>query len=711
MKETKTVELGGRTLSVEVGRLAKQAGGAAYVSYGETVVLATVVASAEEIPDRGFFPLTVDYREKAYAAGRIPGGFFKREGRPTDKETLSARVIDRAIRPLFPKECKSEIQVMVMVLSTDHENDADVLGLVAASTALTVSDAPFQGPIAAVRIGKIDGSLVVNPTRTMLEESTLDLVVAGSQDSIMMVEGAAKEMPEDELLEALMFGHSQLQQLLPLQQEIADAVGKPKREFAPPELPDGLLEAVEQKSASQLQEIIHITDRTERNLKYRELKNTLLDEMAETYPDHGAVIAGYLHDLENQAVRQMMLTESRRLDGRDFDTVREITSETSVLPRTHGSALFSRGGTQALAVTTLGTKMDEQKIENLMEDYWKNFMLHYNFPPFSVGEVRRVMGPGRREIGHGRLAERALESVIPNNGENFPYTIRIVSDILESNGSSSMATVCAGSMSLMDAGVPIPKPVGGIAMGLIKEGDTIIILTDILGDEDHLGDMDFKVAGSTDGITAVQMDIKIDGVSADILKEALEKARLARLHVIEKMNQTIAAPRETISEYAPKIMKFSIDVDSIGMVIGPGGKMIREIQSATDSDINIDDDGIICISATTFEGLSRAKETIDKLLEKPEVGKVYTGKVRKITNFGAFLEILPGKDGLLHISEIDHHRIGKVEDVLKMGQDVQVKIKNIDAEGKIDLSRKALLERPKGNSSPQKDSKRYNNKK
>ena len=688
----KEITLGNNTLSIETGKLAKQANGAVLVQLGDTVVLATAVASKKPKLDLDFFPLSVEYREKAYAAGKIPGGFFKREGKPSENEVLSARLIDRPIRPLFPDNFFNEVQIMVFVLSADKENDPDVLGVIGASAALSISDIPFQGPIAAIRIGRVHGEFIINPTYAELEESDIDLVIAGNEDSIIMVEGESKEILEDDMVAALEFGHQQIKQIIKIQNELVADCGKEKMEVEEPEIDENLVQEIHNLADEKITEIVNIQEKSQRRDALIELIDNLKEQLEEKYPDCEVVIKNEISKKEKELVRKMILEENRRLDGRKPDEIRPITCEVGLLPRTHGSALFTRGQTQALAVTTLGTKMDEQKMDELEGEFWKSYMLHYNFPPFCVGEVRPVRGTSRREVGHGNLAERALKNVIPN--ENlFPYTIRIVSDILESNGSSSMATVCAGSLSLMDAGTPIKEAVAGIAMGLIKEGDKYVVLSDILGDEDHLGDMDFKVAGTKSGINAFQMDIKIKGISLEIIREALEQARKGRLHILEIMNQTIEKPREELSSYAPRIITLKVNPEHIGLIIGPGGKTIREIIEKTDTSIDIDNEGIVTIAAVDPVNGRRAQEMIEDLVRQPEIGQIYKGKVKRITNYGAFIEILPGKEGLLHISQIENRRINKVEDVLKVGDEVTVKILNIDEQGKLDLSRKVLLKR------------------
>jgi len=688
----KELELGGKNLSIECGKIAKQADGSALVQYGETVILATAVATRKPVDNRGFFPLSVEYREKTYAVGKIPGGFFKREGRPQEKEVLSARLIDRPIRPLFPdqKEFPYEVQVVVMILSSDRENDADILGTIGASTALSISNIPFNGPIASVRVGRLDGEFVINPTFSQLEMSNINVIVAGSKDALAMVEGEACEVSEEDLLASLEFGHNEIKKIVELQQSIVDEIGVEKRPLISFEKDKTLIERVRAVVMEELPTALKEPNKIDRREAKSAILQTILDSLEEDFPEEEMTITEIYHDAEKELVRKMILENNVRIDGRSLDDIREITCETAVLPRTHGSAIFTRGETQSLTVTTLGTKVDEQKIEGLDGESWKSYMLHYNFPPFCVGEVKWFRGTSRREVGHGNLAERSLKPIIPAE-EMFPYTIRIVSDILESNGSSSMATVCAGSLSLMDAGVPVKSAVAGIAMGLIKEGEEHRILTDILGDEDHLGDMDFKVAGTRQGVNAFQMDIKVAGISSEILKQALEKARVARLRLLDKMDATMSKHRDELSPYAPRIFFMRIDVEDIGSVIGPGGKMIREIIEKSGAEVNIEDDGTVQIASSDEDSCRIAKELIERIVQKPEPGKVYKGKVKKITNFGAFVEILPGKEGLLHISEIALERVNRVEDHLKVGQEIEVKLLKVTPDGKFDLSRKVLL--------------------
>jgi len=690
MESRLEIELDGKTLMVETGKVAKQAHGAAIVRLGDTVILATAVEAKQVDEEQDFFPLLVDYREKAYAAGKIPGGFFKREGRPSEKETVSARLIDRTLRPLFPEGYFKEVQIMVIVLSSDQENDADVPGLIGASAALSISEIPFYQPVGAVRVGKLNGEFVANPTFSQLEQSDINLVVAGTKDFVNMVEGECREVPEEDLISALKFGHEKIKLIVGLQEELRAKVGKSKPKVEPPPRNPELVEAVSALGLEKIKEANRTADKLKREEKLEALLDSVTLELLEKFPESEREIKSILQELEKKDMRQMILNEGKRTDGREIDQVRPITCEVGILPRTHGSALFTRGQTQSLSVATLGTKIDEQRVDDLEGESTKSYMLHYNFPPFSVGEVRFIRGPGRREIGHGALAERAIQPVIPGQ-EVFPYTVRIVSDILESNGSSSMATVCAGTLCLMDAGVPIKAPVAGIAIGLIKEEDKHAVLTDILGLEDHLGDMDFKVTGTGEGITAFQMDVKISGIDLTLLEEALTRAKQARLHVLNIMEQTIAKPRPELSAYAPRIIILKVKPEKIGEIIGPGGKMIRSIIEQTGAKIDIEDDGSVFIASVDQKAGEAAYEMILRLIEEPEIGKEYLGTVKRITTFGAFVEILPGQDGLLHISELDTHRVNKVEDVLSVGDEIRVKIIGIDAEGKIRLSRKACF--------------------
>ncbi len=691
MKRVET-NFAGRTLRIESGRLAKQSAGACLVQFGETVVLAAVTVS-DTVANLPYFPLTVEYREKAYAAGKIPGGFLKREGRPSDDEVTSARVIDRGVRPLFPEGFKNEVQVFVYVLSADQENDADVLGVVAASTALSLSKVPWNGPIAAVRVGRVEGAWILNPTFQQLEFSDVDLTVSGSRDSIVMVEGGALELTEAEIIKGLEVAHKGIKELLEAAAEVVEAVRQPKMEWTKAAPAPELVGRVKELAESRITEALQLAEKTERTQALSAIKSTIVEQLGDEFPDRQRDIADVIEGIEYATMRDRVLTAGERVDGRDLDTVRPITCEVGWLPRTHGSALFTRGQTQALASVTLGTTDDEQRIDSIdvAQETTKSFMLHYNFPPFSTGEVKPVRGTSRREIGHGALAERALQAVLPPY-EQFPYTIRIVSEILESNGSSSMASVCAGSLALMDAGVPVKSACAGVAMGLITDGSRTAILTDILGTEDHLGDMDFKVAGTKDGVTSIQMDIKVEKLDWKVISEALEKARTARLHILDIMHHAMPEPRSQLSKYAPRILTIQIRPDKIGDLIGPKGKTIRGIQEQTGAQINVEDTGIVTISGVG-EAAERARDMVSGLMQEPEVGKVYEGVVKSTTAFGAFVEIIPGVEGLLHISELQHGRTEKTEDVVKKGDHLKVKLLEVDERGRMRLSRKALIEK------------------
>lgn len=692
MVTVKEVQIGKHQLKIETGKLAKQSNGAVMVTYGETMVLVTAVASREAREDIDFFPLSVEYRERAFAAGKIPGGFFKREGKPTEKEVLSARLIDRPIRPLFPKEYRNDTQIAAFVYSFDGENDADVLGAVGASAALAISDIPFLEPIGEVRVGRIDGNYIVNPTLAEIEASDMELTIAGTADSIMMVEGESKEVSEDDLIGALKFAHEEIKKIVTLQEELVAAVGKAKMEVTPKEVDQELFAAVKGIAEAKMKETVYsVLAKEERSAANSAITEETLEALAEQFEEREGEIKEILHDMEKDLMRERILSEGVRLDGRILTQIRPITVELGLLPRTHGSSLFTRGETQSLTTLTLGTKNDEQVIDGLQEEYKKRFILHYNFPPFSVGETGRYGGVGRREIGHGNLAERALKYIAPTE-EAFPYTIRLNSDILESNGSSSMATVCAGSLALMDAGVPVKCAIAGIAMGLVKEGDRYAILSDILGNEDHLGDMDFKVAGSDKGITAIQMDIKIQGISFEIMENALRQAKDGRLHILGIMNEGLSETREALSKYAPAMLSTKINPEKIGAVIGPGGKVIQGIQKEFGVEVYIDEDGTVNISGPSIESAKEAREYVKRLTSDPEVGAIYEGKVMKIADYGAFVEIIPGLQGLLHISQIDNVRVNKVSDYLKEGDKVKVKLLAIE-NGKFSLSRKALLEK------------------
>jgi polyribonucleotide nucleotidyltransferase len=684
-------EFAGRTLTIETGKMAKQAAGSCLVRFGDTMVLAAVTVS-KSVSTLPFFPLTVEYREKTYAAGKIPGGFLKREGRPSDKEILAARGIDRSIRPLFPEGFKNEIQVFVTVISADQENDADVLGVLAASTALSVSQIPWDGPIAAVRVGRVENNWILNPTFQQLEFSTIDLTVTGSADSIVMVEGGALEISEKEVLDALKIGHKGIKELVGIAQKVIGKAAKPKMAWTKAERDAALTARVEELAEKAMAKAINAKDKAGRAEGVAKVKAEVVEKLAAEFPERGRDIGHEIEEVEYRVMRAQVLDKGERVDGRDTDTVRPITIESSVLPRAHGSSLFTRGQTQALVAVTLGTSDDEQRIDSIdvARETTKSFMLHYNFPPYSTGEVKMIRGTSRREIGHGALAERALQPLLPRF-EEFPYTMRVVSEILESNGSSSMATVCGGSLSLMDAGVPMKAACAGVAMGLIKEGKKVAILTDILGSEDHLGDMDFKVAGTETGITSIQMDIKIQGLDLKIMEEALDKARLGRLHILKEMNKALATHRGEMSPWAPRIFTLQIKPDKIGDLIGPKGKTIRGIQEATGAKISVEDSGLVTIAAVGGEAGEKAREMVTAICTEPEVGKIYEGPVKSTTAFGAFIEILPGVEGLLHISELQHARTEKTEDVVKKGDIVKVKLLEVDERGRMKLSRKALI--------------------
>ncbi len=686
------LEVAGRTLRLETGRVAKQAGGAVWASYADTVVLATAVASQTVRAGIEFLPLTVDYLEKTYAAGKIPGGYFKREGRPSEKEVLTSRLIDRPLRPLFPEGYYFETQVIAAVLSADQTGTSDVVGITAASAAVALSDIPVEAPIAGVRIGRVNGQFVVNPDLAACETSDLSLVVAGTDTAVMMVEGGANQLPEATMIEAIELAHREIKKIIAKIRELQARAGKPKRQVITEKIDPALTEQVRQLVATPIREAILIPNKSARQERLSAVLDETLQKLkTEDDPDRQRHIKLVFHGLEYSEVRNMILEKRVRADGRGPSDIRAITCEVGVLPRTHGSALFTRGETQSLAVVTLGTTEDEQRIDALEGQYFRTFLLHYNFPPFSVGEARPLRSPGRREVGHGALAERALRPVLPTK-EEFPYTLRLVSDILESNGSSSMATVCGGALAMMDAGVPIKEPVAGIAMGLIKEQDRVVVLSDILGLEDHLGDMDFKVTGTRHGVTALQMDIKIGGITADLMRQALEQARAGRMHILERMHESLQTPRSELSPFAPRIFTMKIKTDRIRDVIGPGGKTIRGIIAETGVKINVDDSGTITIAAVDGAGAQKAIDAINRLTEEVEVGKIYLGTVRKIMDFGAFVEVLPGTDGLVHISQLAHHRVKAVTDEVREGEQILVKVLEIDKQGKIRLSRKEAME-------------------
>jgi polyribonucleotide nucleotidyltransferase len=692
------IEFAGRPLSLETGRLAKQSHGAVLAQYGETIVLATVVSAYQSREKMDFLPLTVDYQERTFAAGKIPGGFFKREGRPSEKEILTSRLIDRAMRPLFPKGYDKETQIVVTVLSADRDNDPDMLSLIAASAALEVSDIPHNGPVAAVRMGRVDGKLVVNPLVSNLENSDISLVIAATTDSIVMLEGGAYVVDEETILEALFTAHEEMRAIFELQNQLKQLAGKPKRDFTPKVIAPEIIAAVKERVAGELEEALKISGKKERSTALYALSDRVVEELSARFPDRRHEIAEAWDKVHRDRVRRAILEEDRRIDDRKSTEIRSLSAQVQVLPRTHGSAIFTRGETQALVTVTLGTSSDEQKIDALLGERYKKFLLHYNFPPFSTGEVKFLRGPSRREIGHGALAERALAPVLPDEAD-FPYTIRVVSEILESNGSSSMATVCGGSLALMDAGVPVKAAVAGIAMGLVKEGEQVSVLTDILGDEDHLGDMDFKVAGTTEGVTAIQMDNKVGGVTRDVMRQALHQARDARLFVLGVMQKAIDAPRKEVSAYAPRIVTLHIKPDKIRDVIGPGGKVIRGLVEETGCKIDIEDDGTVLIASADGVAMEKAIAAIQAITAEPEVGRIYHGTVRKVVDFGAFVEIMPGVDGLLHISQLAKERVRRVEDVVNEGDEVMVKVLDVDRSGKIRLSLREAqneLEQQKG---------------
>lgn len=695
MKHVVDIELAGRRLTLETGRIAKQADGAIWATYGDTVVLATAVASQTVKPGVDFLPLTVDYQEKTYAAGKIPGGYFKREGRPSEREVLTSRLIDRPLRPLFPEGYYLDTQVIASVLSADKSGVSDVIGIIAASAALAISPIPFNGPIAGVKIGRVNGQFVVNPDLEILETSDLHLVVAGTADAVMMVEAGASELPEATMLEAIELAHSEIKRIVAKIEELRGLAGKPKRTVEQEPIDAALSEQVRALVAGPIREAILIPNKSARQERLDQVLAETIEKLKTDDPNRARHVKIIFHGLEYTEVRNMILEKRVRADGRGPADIRPITCEVGVLPRAHGSAVFTRGETQSLAVVTLGTTDDEQRIDALEGEYMRTFMLHYNFPPFSVGEARPLRSPGRREVGHGALAERALKSVIPGK-DKFPYTVRIVSEILESNGSSSMATVCGGTLALLDAGVPIKEPVAGIAMGLIKEGDQVLVLSDILGLEDHLGDMDFKVTGTKNGVTALQMDIKIGGITSALMREALAQAKSGRLHILERMAQALNTPRTKLSAFAPRIFPMKIKQDKIRDVIGPGGKMIRSIIAETGVKINVEDTGDVTIASSDEASAQKAIEMIKRLTEEVEVGKIYLGTVRKIMDFGAFVEVLPGTDGLVHISQLAHHRVKAVSDEVSEGDQVMVKVLEIDKQGKIRLSRKEAMPAPAG---------------
>ncbi len=684
-----------KPFSIRTGKIAKQASGSAVVQYGETIVLVTVVADENPREGADFLPLSVEYLEKIYAAGRIPGNYFRREmGRPSEKETLTCRLIDRPIRPLFPKGYNLETQVIATVLSMDRENDPDVLAIVGASAALELSDIPFEGPIAAVRVGRLDGRLVANPANGDLDKCDLSIVVAGSKTGVVMVEGGSKEVSEAEMIEAIYFGHNALKPMIEMQERLKEQCGKPKRSVALPEIDLALAATVREMASSDIRRALgEAADKMSRKEALKGVRTALLEKLGEAYQDRVGEVKTLFSDLLKKVSRDIVLSENRRIDGRAFDEVRQVDCEVGILPRTHGSALFTRGETQVMGVMTLGSGQDEQRVETLGGDESRPFMLHYNFPPFSVGETKRMLGPSRRDIGHGNLAHRAIANILPDKAD-FDYTIRLVSEVLESNGSSSMGTVCSCVLALMDGGVPIKAPASGIAMGLVKEGDRVAILTDILGDEDHFGDMDFKVTGTEKGITALQMDIKIKELPRDILERALAQAKDGRLFILGKMLEALDRFRDALSPHAPRIYLVNIHPDKIRELIGPGGRIIRELQTTTNTRIEVDDSGLVKIAAATEEEAKRAIAAVEEIGKVPEPGEIYEGPVVRITDFGAFVQLKEGTDGLCHISELAHYHVKSVTDIVKVGELLKVKVLEVDPSGKIRLSHKALLPVP-----------------
>ncbi|MBC8458539.1 MAG: polyribonucleotide nucleotidyltransferase [Deltaproteobacteria bacterium] len=691
IKELK-IDINGQPLHIETGRIATQANGSVVVTSGETVVLVTAVSTNEIREGIDFLPLTVEYQEMSYAGGQIPGNFFRRNmGRPGEKETLTSRLIDRPLRPLFPENYHYETQVIATVLSIDKENEADMLAIIGASAALELSDIPFLGPIAGVRVGRVGGKFITNPTLSQQGESDINLIVAGNRSGVVMVEGGGLFISESEMVEAIFYGQEALQPILDMQEELKIGIGKPKRTIPPVPIDEELQKKITEIGTPLVGEVINTPEKMLRQQKAKEALDSILSSLPETYEGKESEAKEAVYALEKKMVRQMILEEGKRIDGRSFTEVRPIECLVGILPRVHGSALFTRGETQSMVLTTLGTERDEQRIESIYGEHFRSFILHYNFPPYSVGEAKRLGGPGRREIGHGALARRALLPVMPKK-EDFEYCIRVVSEILESNGSSSMASVCGGCLSLMDAGVPIKEPVAGVAMGLVSDGNKVAVLTDIIGDEDHYGDMDFKVTGTRSGITAMQMDIKIDGLTMEVMQKALEQAREARLFILDKMIEVISKPREQISKYAPVITTIQIKPEKVKVLIGPGGKTIKGITSVSGAIINVDDEGKVTIASAEKERVETAEKMIKEITQEAEVDKLYMGKVVKIMDFGAFVEIFPGTDGLVHISQLERKRVDKVSDVLKEGDEVLVKVLDVDENGKIRLSRKAALD-------------------
>ena len=692
--QIKEREIAGKNMRLETGRIARQSNGSVLVTLGETTVLATVNAAKEPREDIDFFPLQVEYREKHYAGGKIPGGFFKREARPAEHEVLTSRVTDRPIRPLFPKGFKNEVQVMITVLQSDGENMADVLAGVGASAALMLSSIPWNGPIATVRVGRVNESFIMNPTRSEIEESDMEMVVSGNSETVVMVEGEADCVSEAEMLEALKTAHDTIKEIIELQNDLIALCDVQKDDVVIPQPDEKLVSTVEDKIGTQVDDIVNIADKKERSDAKDNMVTNILESMENDFPEEEKNIRSLIDERFKHAFREQVLATGTRSDGRSTTDIREITVEPDILPRTHGSALFTRGETQALVVTTLGSKRDEMIIDSMDEDFKKAYYMHYNFPPYCVGEVGRIGFTSRREIGHGNLAQRAIKPVLPDY-DDFPYTMRIVSEIMESNGSSSMASVCGGSLALMSAGAPLKAPVAGIAMGLITDGKRHAILSDILGMEDHLGDMDFKIAGTSDGITAIQLDLKIEGLSFEIMEKALQQAKEGRMHILDKMNEVLSEPNE-ISPYAPRIMSISINPEKIGALIGPGGKNIKKIIEDTECEVNVDDDGLVTIAGMNTEKCNEALELVKAITFEPEVGMEFDATVTRLMSFGAFVEFVPGREGMVHISELEWHRVEKVEDVLKSGDPVRVKLIKVDDQGRLDFSRKALLEKPEG---------------
>jgi polyribonucleotide nucleotidyltransferase len=686
------IKVGREEIRFNTGYLAKQADGAVAVSSGESIVFATAVVSRKVVEGQDFFPLTVDYREKFYSAGKIPGGYIKREGRPSDRETLTSRLTDRPLRPLFPEDFVSEVQILISVLSTDQKTQSDVLAINAASAALSVSGIPFKGPVGAVRVGRIKGEFIVNPTFDESEASDIDLVVAGTKKAVTMIEGSAKNVSEDDMISAVVFAHEQILKLCDAQEDLKKQVGKPEMAYTPRKRDLALREEVQKRFRQDVVDLVKITEKKDRENAVRGIIDRASAELKESFPDSIGQVASIVDDLDYEIMRARILDEKKRADGRALTEIRPIDIMIGVLPRAHGSSVCTRGQTQSLGVVTLGTGRDSQRLDALEGESFRRFMLHYNFPPFSVGETGRTGGVGRREIGHGMLAERSLQYIIPE-AEKFPYTIRVVSEILESNGSSSMASVCSGSLALFNAGVPVKAAVAGIAMGLILEGDRYAILSDIMGLEDHLGDMDFKVAGTSEGITAFQLDIKIEGITPRIMREALAQAKEGRLHILGKMNEAISAPEKELAPHAPRIIMIRIDVDKIGGLIGPGGKVVKAIVEETGAEINIEDDGTVTVSAVDKESIDKALAKISAITEDVEIGRIYNGRVKKVMEYGAFVEIAPGREGLVHISKLDFNKVNKVSDILKEGDEVAVKVIGIDRQGRVDLSRKDALKR------------------